>query len=104
VAELVFAVEERPSAEPRERPRLGISIERGPDGVLIREVVAGSVAEQAGLQKGDLILMVAGEAVRDSGDVIAAVRRQAPGTWLPLQVKRGDTTQDILARFPPRRP
>jgi uncharacterized iron-regulated protein len=104
VANLLFVAEERPAAERHDRPRLGISIERGPDGVLIRDVVAGSIAEQAGLQKGDLILMVAGEAVRDSGDVIAAVRRQAPGTWLPLQVKRGETTQDIVARFPPRRP
>jgi uncharacterized iron-regulated protein len=104
VADLLFVAEERPTADRRDRPRLGISIERAPDGVLIREVVAGSIAEQAGLQKGDLILMVAGEPVRDSGEVIAAVRRQAPGTWLPLQVKRGDATQDIVARFPPRRP
>ena len=104
VADLLFGVADRPASDRADRPRLGISIEGGAGGVLIREVVAGSIAEQAGLQKGDLIVGVAGEAVHDTGDVIAAVRRQAPGTWLPLQVRRDQATLEIVARFPPRQP
>ena len=104
VADVLFGIAERPAADRPDRPRLGISIEGGPGGVLIRDVVAGSIAEQAGLKRGDLIVAVAGEAVRDTGDVIAAVRRQAPGTWLPLQVKRDEATLEIVARFPPRQP
>jgi uncharacterized iron-regulated protein len=104
LADVLFALAERPTADRQDRPRLGITIEGGTGGVLIREVVAGSIAEQAGLRKGDLILMVAGEPAHDTGDVIAAVRRQAPGTWLPLQVKRDQTTLEIVARFPPRQP
>ena len=33
-------------------------------------------------------------------DVVAAVKRQAPGTWLPLKVKRGSEMIEIIAKFP----
>ncbi len=42
-------------------------------------------------------------AVSKTSDLIAIVRRQAPGTWLPLRVRRGAETVDIVARFPPKR-
>ena len=51
---------------------------------------------------GDLIVMVAGLPSREPEDVIAAVGRQAPGTWLPIVVRRGEGTLDLVARFPPR--
>jgi membrane-associated protease RseP (regulator of RpoE activity) len=104
LADAVFGIEQRPKADGADRPRLGIAIEPGSGGVQVRDVIKGSIAEHAGLQKGDVITLIAGEPVRDAGDVIAAVRRQAPGTWLPLQVTRGDATLEIVARFPPRKP
>ncbi|MCZ6467452.1 MAG: hypothetical protein O6829_09295 [Alphaproteobacteria bacterium] len=38
-----------------------------------------------------------------AGPVLAAAvaAAQAPGTWLPLRVRRGAETVDIVARFPP---
>jgi len=30
------------------------------------------------------------------------VRGQPAGTWLPMQVRRGDETLDVVVRFPPR--
>jgi len=30
------------------------------------------------------------------------VQRQAPGTWLPLKVKRGSETLELIAKFPAR--
>ena len=36
--------------------------------------------------------------------VIAVVQRQAPGTWLPIKVKRGGETLDLVAKFPPAAP
>jgi S1-C subfamily serine protease len=62
----------------------------------------GSIAEQAGMLVGDLIVTVAGLPSREPEDVIAAVGRQAPGTWLPIVVRRGEGTLDLVARFPPR--
>jgi len=34
--------------------------------------------------------------------LIAAVRAQPEGTWLPLQVRRDGKTLDIVVRFPPK--
>jgi S1-C subfamily serine protease len=70
---------------------------------LVQSVVSGSIAEQAGTRAGDVIVRIAGESAAQPGDVIEAVRRQAPGTWLPITVKRGDETLDLVARFPPRK-
>jgi hypothetical protein len=101
LANVLFILQARAPAESTERPRLGIAIEGGTGGVVVREVLKGSIAEQAGLKAGDVITTVAGEPVRDTRDIIVAIRRQAPGTWLPLLVKRGDQILEIVARFPP---
>jgi len=37
--------------------------------------------------------------VRQIDDVIEAVQRQAPGTWLPLRVTRDNETIEIIAKF-----
>jgi hypothetical protein len=102
VADAVFGVETPLRPTPTDRPRLGISIEQAPDGVLVREVVPGSIAAQSDIRKGDLVLRIAGEPAGAVTTVIDAVRRQAPGTWLPITVKRGEETLEIIARFPPR--
>lgn len=84
-------------------PRLGIatdSMSDGEGGVRIASVVAGSVAEQAGLKVNDVLLEIAGQPVKDFMTVRAAVQRQASGTWLPLKVRRGKTELEIVARFP----
>jgi len=103
VADVVFGVEDRPQPARPGRPRLGISIDPAPTGVLVRSVVPGSIAEQAGLRAGDVIVRIAGESAVQTGDVVDAVQRQAPGTWLPITVKRGEEHVEIVARFPPRK-
>ena len=102
LVDAVYGLPPRPAVAQEERPRLGISIERVAADVVVREVAQGSVAERAGLLTGDVIVEVAGAPVHDTNDVIAAVRRQAPGTWLPILVKRGDGTLELVARFPVR--
>jgi hypothetical protein len=103
VADAVFALEARPLPAQPERPRLGISIDAGTPGVLVRSVLPDSIAERAGITAGDVIVRIAGEPAEKTGDVIEAVRRQAPGTWLPITVKRGEETIEIVARFPSRK-
>ncbi len=103
LADALFILQARGPAESTERPRLGIAIEGGTGGVVVREVLKGSIAEQAGLKAGDVITTVAGQPVRETRDILVAIRRQAPGTWLPLLVKRGDQILEIVARFPPEK-
>jgi uncharacterized iron-regulated protein len=83
------------------RQRLGIRIENADGGVRVVEVEAASVAEQAGIRAGDVITVIAGTPAKASGDVIEAVQRQAPGTWLPIRVRRDGTLHEIVAKFPP---
>ena len=68
-------------------------------GVRIAGVTAGSVADQAGLKSGDVILEVAGQPARVDA-LRALVQRQPAGTWLPLKIRRGSEELDLVARFP----
>jgi uncharacterized iron-regulated protein len=101
-ADAVFAVPEAAPAKP-EPPRLGVRLEQNKELVRIDEVTAGSLAEQTGLRKGDQILAVAGSPVVRLSALIDAIRRQPEGTWLPVQVRRGDQTLDLVVKFPPRK-
>ena len=99
VADALYVVAP-PAANP---PRLGIATDNGgPDrqGVRIASVTAGSIAEQAGLKADDVLLEIAGRPVKNFMTVRTAVQRQAPGTWLPIKVRRGDKELEIVARFP----
>lgn len=97
-ADYLFGVAAEPSAP--SRPRLGIMLDDAEDGVVVRKVVEGSIAQQAGLRDGDVVTQIAGRPVQHSRDVSAAVMRTAPGTWLPLAVRRGERSLELVARFP----
>lgn len=96
LADALFVVSP-PAANP---PRLGVAMEQDKTGVRIAQVVKDSIAEQAGLQSGDVLTEIAGRPVKSMQDVRTAVQRQAPGTWLPMKVRRGDQELEIVARFP----
>jgi S1-C subfamily serine protease len=63
--------------------------------------MAESVAEKAGLKADDRIVEAAGTPMSQVKDVIAVVRRQAFGSWLPIKVERDGESLDIVAKFPP---
>ena len=64
------------------------------------QVEKGSIAEASGLEDADVILEMAGIALKTTDDVINIVKRHAPGTWLPLKIKRNDLETEIIAKFP----
>lgn len=101
LADGVFGVAPPPQVPVVPRPRLGVTLGPTAAGVGIVAVAKDSIAERAGLRAGDLIVSVAGRPATRTADVAAAVMRQAPGTWLPLEVQRGQKTLEIIARFPP---
>ena len=101
LADALFGIEPRSQTAP-ERPRLGVQLESSEQGVRIAKVADGSIAQRAGLQEQDIVETIAGERAGTVDDVIAAVARQAPGTWLPISIRRGGQTLEIVARFPPR--
>ncbi|MGB5326658.1 MAG: ChaN family lipoprotein [Gammaproteobacteria bacterium] len=100
LASAVFVVDAESEAPVAPKPRLGIIIEGSDAGVRVSQVVEGSVAAQCGLLEGDLIEAAAGFNTTTNVSLIEIIQRQAPGTWLPLKVRRGDETLELLAKFP----
>lgn len=104
VADAVFGVEEPAAGEKPPRPMLGVQIEnadsQGGKAVKIVKVVKNSVAASSGLQKDDLILEAAGRRMTGTQDLVSTIRRQSPGTWLPLGILRDGNRLDIIAKFP----
>jgi len=103
-ADAVFGVTAPAAAAAPRRQRLGVWLEPDAAGVRISRVEPGSVAEAAGLRAGDVVVAVAGVAAKRTGDLAEAVQRQAPGTWLPLNIRRGADTLEVVAKFPPATP
>lgn len=95
-ADALYLVE-APKSNP---PRLGVATEQEKEGLRIKQVNAGSIAEAAGLKGGDMIIEVAGQPAKSILTLRAAVQRQTPGTWLPLKIRRGGEELEIVARFP----
>lgn len=105
VADALFLVQPhaRPaSSGPPDGPRLGVVLGQEAGGVRVAEVARESIAEAAGVTAGDVVVRAAGEAVGSPKDLVGVVRRQAPGTWLPLVLRRDGRTVETVAKFPPQ--
>jgi uncharacterized iron-regulated protein len=99
-ADAVFVLPERAAAKPPP-PRLGVQLAQDGDDVRLAEVTPGSLAERMGLRKGDIVTAAAGKPVKQVRELIAAVRAQPDGTWLPLQVRRAAEVHELVVKFPP---
>jgi len=92
----------RESARNREpgtsdKAALGISVQRGPKGLVITDVNPDSRAADAGLQEGDVILEVNRQAVQSVDELRAAVRKTTDRPVL-LLVEREGRTQFVTVR------
>jgi hypothetical protein len=101
IADAVYAAAV-PPPQPAPPPRLGVQLGTKDGTVQVEAVTPGSLAERSGLKRGDRIVALAGSPVKGVSRVVEAVRAQPPGTWLPMQIRRGDATIDVVVRFPPR--
>ncbi|MFN7877375.1 MAG: S1C family serine protease [Pirellula sp.] len=70
-------------------------IQRTRTGVVIHQVLEGSPAEKAGLQFGDLLISVGGEAVKSVEEAIFWIGNQSPGSSIALTILR-DGEQQII--------
>jgi membrane-associated protease RseP (regulator of RpoE activity) len=99
LADAVFTLPEKPQPV-QEPPRLGIVLEDAPSGLRISTVTPGSLAEKTGLKSGDRLVELAGRPATSSAEAVSAIRRQPPGTWMPLRINRGDSDLDLIVKFP----
>ncbi len=66
-------------------------------GAYIRSVVAGSPAEKAGIQQGDIIVKFDGEAVTEKNDLAGIIAKKKPGDTVSITVWRNGKTVDLTA-------
>lgn len=93
-----LAYKSLPAPAPRGDTRsMGASLGTVPDyagdgrpGVLLSGVRAGSAAEQAGMQRGDLLVELGGTPIRDIHDFMYVLRRARPGEKTAAVVLRGE--------------
>jgi serine protease Do len=67
-----------------------------PQGAVIRQVVAGSPAEKAGVEGGDVVTKVDGKTVDKAADLRRLVANVKPGAKTTLTVFRRGTTKEIV--------
>lgn len=64
-------------------------------GVLVTAVEAGSPADKAGIQRGDIILEADGKAVNTPPELAAAINARKSGDTLRLKLRHGDTEKTV---------
>ena len=101
-ADAIFTLPRADDTPPPERPRLGVFLAQGDGAPRISQVASGSVAEATGIKAGDHVVRAAGLETRSPDDLVEIVGRQAPGTWLPLSIRRDGQEIDMIAKFPAR--
>lgn len=102
IADALFILGDETPFEPAEPQRLGVLIGTAEGGVRVMSVMEESLAESLGLRRDDLITEAAGRPLRRPAELTDLVRRQTPGTVLPLTVSRDGEREELLARFPLR--
>ena len=68
-----------------------------PEGALVSSVEKGGAAERAGLESGDVIRRIDGQAVVSSADLPAAIALSTPGDKVKLEVWRKGETRELTA-------
>jgi S1-C subfamily serine protease len=66
-------------------------------GAVVREVMPGSAAEDAGVEPGDIIVGLDGEEIATMSDLITAILRRSPGDEVDLEVFRRDSVITLEA-------
>jgi putative serine protease PepD len=81
--------------------QIGVTVGTGqneeglPGGAVVRSVTPGSAADQAGLQKGDVITRVNDAIIPSSDTLVAIVRTYRPGDRVQLTVERDGETRTM---------
>ena len=74
---------------------LGVQIVQGTDGPTVASVIAGSPAEKAGLQRGDVIKAIDGTSVSNVQAVRDALKDKKAGDTVAVSITRNGNAQDV---------
>ena len=83
-----------------ERPYLGVRLtDADNEGARLVEVAEGGPADDAGIQIGDVVVEVEGEAIDSGDDLRSAIADREPGDELELTVRRDGDTRDVTVEL-----
>jgi uncharacterized iron-regulated protein len=68
--------------------RMGVVMDEGPNGVIVKEVTPQGAAAQAGVKVNDRIIAIAGDSVQSMADARLALLDKTPGQHITLYVQR----------------
>ena len=77
---------------PEAAQQFGISVDSG---ALVADVESGGPADSAGIQRGDVITALGSTQIKDSGDLVAAIRSYNPGDTVTLTVNRNGGERNV---------
>jgi serine protease Do len=84
-----------PEAPQGPRPYFGATLDATADNAAVSAVSDGSPAAKAGLESGDVIVKIDGEATANSAALADLIRARKPGDKLKLEILRGKETKTI---------
>ena len=71
-------------------------------GAVVSRVLPDSPASQAGLQRGDVVILLDGRPFNDTSELMQSVRLSRVGESKSLSVVRGDRRVEVTVTFGPR--
>ena len=74
---------------------LGVQIVQAADGPTVASVIAGSPADKAGLQRGDVVKAIDGTSVSDVQAIRDALKDKKPGDTVTVSITRAGSAQDV---------
>ena len=86
---MLAELETRPTFGKPKPFRLGVMIEEADGQIKIDGVSEDSIAQKAGILKGDILLSVDGEAMENRRNLVKMLRRDR-GKTVEMKIKRGD--------------
>ena len=89
VVDMLAELESKPTFGKPKPFRLGVMIEEADGQIKIDGVSEDSIAEKAGILKGDILLSVDGEAMENRRNLVRMLRRDR-GKTVEMKIKRGD--------------
>ena len=89
VVSMLAELETRPTFGKPKPFRLGVMIEEADGQIKIDGVSEDSIAQKAGILKGDILLSVDGEAMENRRNLVRMLRRDR-GKTVEMKIKRGD--------------
>ncbi len=98
----VFSQVQSNQGDTTDGPWLGAQIRNTSNGPTVAAVIAGSPAEAAGLQRGDVITSVDGTAVTDLKGILQALQGKNVGDTVTFTITRNGSSQDITATLAAR--